>query len=491
VAVDGSEGADGDGLYAAPGPSGAQDASADEGPPDVNSTSATGGPDGASDATPAACASANPSTLPIDSTGIVDPSCNTYGIGGAWYCGVDAYGTADCPTSGPPYVAASPGPGMCLKGTTSTNQSGNGAWVGLSLAGSAGAPSAYDAQAHQVVGFSITIAGNSGNSSLRIEFIGADPTAVAPFLAVPGPGTYDVYFADAQVPAGWNVANAGAVVDATSVYDVQVQIPDESPAVSYDFCVTALTPLTSRPTPSASCVTPVDDGSVFCDTSDIVFPLGNYALQNNIWNSSATGSQCVQALLGGGCAGFSVSGNIDSNTSSSPASYPSLIYGWQSGAFYGGYTLARQVQDIASVPSSWRYTVGSGEFDASYDIWFAPTSKPKNANGGLELMVWAASGGGSVPAGAKQSGQASVDGATWTVYYASPLGASAPWSYVAYQAASSSSGTFSHDLKAFFADAQNRGYLDPSWYLLGIQSGFEIWNGGSGFASNSFMVDVQ
>ena len=47
------------------------------------------------------------------------------------------------------------------------------------------------------------------------------------------------------------------------------------------------------------------------------------------------------------------------------------------------------------------------------------------------------------------------------------------------------------DLKAFFADAQNRGYLDPSWYLLGIQSGFEIWNGGSGFASNSFMVDVQ
>ena len=122
VAVDGSGGADGDGLYAAPGPPGAQDASADEGPPDAYSTSATGGPDGASDATPAACASANPSTLPIDSTGIVDPSCNTYGISGAWYCGVDAYGTADCPTSGPPYVAASPGPGMCLKGTTSTNQ---------------------------------------------------------------------------------------------------------------------------------------------------------------------------------------------------------------------------------------------------------------------------------------------------------------------------------------------------------------------------------
>jgi hypothetical protein len=467
------------------------DALADSCVGDAMASKATGSPDaGTTDGnapSTTTCTTPNASTLPIDPGGSVSPSCNTYGIGGAWYCGVDAYGTANCPASGPPYSPSSPGPGMCLQGTTSTNTNGNGAWIGLNLNGS----STYDAETHGVVGFSITIAGSSGHSSLRVQFVGADASALAPFVAVPGPGTYDVYFADAQVPAGWTAADAGAGVDTTSIHAVNVQIPDESPAVSYDFCVTSITPLRSGSSASTSCATPATYGSVFCDTSDVVFPVGDYGLQNNIWNSSATGTQCVQALSGGSCAGFSVSGEINSNTSSSPASYPSLIYGWQSGSFYGAYPVAKQVKSVASVPSSWTYTVGGGEFDASYDIWFAPTAAPKNANGGLELMIWAASGGGSVPAGAKQSGQATIDGDTWTVYYTSQLGSSAPWSYVAYQSASSSSGTFNHDLTKFFADAESRGYLNTSSYLLGVQSGFEIWSGGSGFSTSSFTVDVQ
>jgi hypothetical protein len=127
----------------------------------------------------------------------------------------------------------------------------------------------------------------------------------------------------------------------------------------------------------------------------------------------------------------------------------------------------------------------------SFDIWFSPTNAAKDSTGTLELMIWASSGGGATPAGTRQSGMATIDGAEYAVYYAPQLGPSANWSYLAYQSSSSGGGSFAHDLHKFFADAQQRGYLNGSWYLLGIQAGFEIWQGGSGFATNSYSVEVQ
>ena len=442
---------------------------------------------GAEDGGSASCANANSTAVPIDSTGVVVAACNAAGIQGKWYCGNDTYGTRQCPSDGPPYSASSPGPGMCIGGTTSTNTSGAGAWIGLQLDGGA---TAYDAQAERVVGFAITIAGDTGQSSLRIEFTGSPDESTSPFVAVPGPGTYDVYFADAQVPGGWSVSNAGAAVDPTSIYDVRVLIPNEAPAVSYDYCVTSLVPLTSRPAASTSCSAPSASGPAFCDATDVVFPVGDYGLQNDVWNPAATGTQCMQATLGGSCAGFAVSGSVDSH-GDSPASYPSLIYGWASGSFYGAYKTARTLGSIGSVPSQWTYSVGSGEYDVAYDIWFAGTPAPKDGTGGVELMIWP-DFSGATPAGAKVAGPVTVDGTTWNVYYTSQLGATANWAYLAYQTTSpGGGGTFNHDLKTFFADAIDRGYLPKGDYLLGVQAGFEIWSGGAGLATTSFQVAAE
>src|ERR1017187_7336194 len=37
----------------------------------------------------------------------------------------------------------------------------------------------------------------------------------------------------------------------------------------------------------------------------------------------------------------------------------------------------------------------------------------------------------------------------------------------------------------------SRGYIQPSWYLIDVEAGFELWQGGAGLATNSFAVNVS
>jgi hypothetical protein len=47
------------------------------------------------------------------------------------------------------------------------------------------------------------------------------------------------------------------------------------------------------------------------------------------------------------------------------------------------------------------------------------------------------------------------------------------------------------DLRAFIHDAVGRGYINPSWYLSGVEGGFEIWRQGTGLASKAFSVTTE
>jgi Glycosyl hydrolase family 12 len=46
------------------------------------------------------------------------------------------------------------------------------------------------------------------------------------------------------------------------------------------------------------------------------------------------------------------------------------------------------------------------------------------------------------------------------------------------------------DIRAFVKDSVTRGYIDPSFYLIAIEAGFEIWKGDAGFATSSFNATV-
>ena len=46
------------------------------------------------------------------------------------------------------------------------------------------------------------------------------------------------------------------------------------------------------------------------------------------------------------------------------------------------------------------------------------------------------------------------------------------------------------DLAALVQDGISRGYIQPSWWLIDIEAGFELWQGGAGLATNSFSVSI-
>ena len=81
---------------------------------------------------------------------------------------------------------------------------------------------------------SFTLSGTLGD--VRVGFK-SDPSAdVAPFAVVSGAGTYSICADDAEVPASWDVPNAGDV-GSSDVYDIQFQLVAETAATSFDFCI--------------------------------------------------------------------------------------------------------------------------------------------------------------------------------------------------------------------------------------------------------------
>jgi hypothetical protein len=46
------------------------------------------------------------------------------------------------------------------------------------------------------------------------------------------------------------------------------------------------------------------------------------------------------------------------------------------------------------------------------------------------------------------------------------------------------------NLLPFFSDAESRGSLQPSWWLIDVEYGFEIWTGGQGLAMTGYSVSA-
>jgi hypothetical protein len=446
------------------------------------------------------CANADRTVVSIDPTGFVTRACNDAGLQGAWYCYTDgiAGGTSSCVTGRTPYLPASQG--MCLSGTTSTGAGAYGAGIGFSLndsGGTAAVKSAYNATMNNVVGFEITITGTT-DVALRLNLTTAasspDP---APFVALPGAGIYQVLFADAVVPGGWANANAGSRATPASIFDVQLAVPaDPSKAANYNYCITHLKPIlaTTTITPAGMCGATAMYGGSVCGPQDLLGEVGNYAVQNNI-NAGSPGTQCVQAMLGGAtCGGFAATFTGFGANGNTPSSYPSIIYGWQNGSFYGGYKTAKQLSAIGTATSSWSFaSPASGKWDAAYDIWLSPQAAPKNAGGGTEVMVWLNYGGAAQPLGNNTNANVPIAGEMWEVWKGSVTVNAATWQYIAYRRPVGSSAPVTNlDLKAFLTNAasQNVGVTTAS-YLLGVQAGFEIWQSSQPATTSSFSATIN
>jgi hypothetical protein len=442
----------------------------------------------------------------MDATGWIPKVCDDYNIQGAWYCYSDGLGTSSCMTGQPPYVAASKA--MCLSGTTSTSASAYGAAIGLELNSTGGTMSVknpYNATQNNVVGFQITITGSGGGPGLRLTFTGgAATTTTQPFVELPGAGTYTVLLADAVVPGTYQGAMMGGTrVNPAAIYDVQLAVPaNQIFAANYNYCITQLKPIlaANAPTAATACGAEANYGMPVCAGQDLlgaVAAAGNtalYGVQNNL--SGNPGSQCIQATTGGTCAGFLLSfpnGNFGVG-GNSPSSYPSMIYGWAAGAFYGPYRTAKLISAINTVTGSFTFNPppGGDQWDAAYDIWFSSTTPNPNKvdSSFTELMIWFNYAGGVNPAtntvGAPHT-FTSLQG-SWQAYHGN-IG----WNYVAFRRTTGNNGQTGVDLKEVINYAVSQGYMSGTNYLLGIQAGFELYHvsPGASVSTTQFSATVN
>jgi cellulose 1,4-beta-cellobiosidase len=226
-----------------------------------------------------------------------------------------------------------------------------------------------------------------------------------------------------------------------------------------------------------------------CDAQTASVAGGSYIVQNNEYDSSA--SECVNT---DGNADFSVANSgIDNGTSGSPGAYPSIYQGchWGSCSSGGLSSDPIQVSSLQSgqVTTSWSTTQpgGGNAYDVAYDIWFNQTATTSGQPNCTEIMVWLNHDGSVQPFGSTVATGVNVSGTSYNIWE----GGQSTWDTVTYDMTSAATSVSNLDLYPIAQDAVSRGYLSASCYLIDVEAGFELWQGGAGLATNSFSVSVN
>ena len=221
-----------------------------------------------------------------------------------------------------------------------------------------------------------------------------------------------------------------------------------------------------------------------CSSQRLAVVGGAYMVQNNEWGSGAP--ECVAVASGGG---FAVSKSAIANApNGSPGGYPSIYRGCHWGICTPRSGLPVQVSKLLSpgtVTTSWATTQPStGAYDVAYDIWFNKAPTTNGQPDGAELMIWLNHQGAVEPYGS-QAGTATVSDRSYQVWFGQR-----GWNTISYSSVSGTTSVQDLDIGKFVADAISRGWIQKSWYLIDVEAGFEIWQGGAGLATNSFAVNV-
>jgi hypothetical protein len=224
--------------------------------------------------------------------------------------------------------------------------------------------------------------------------------------------------------------------------------------------------------------------TTLCKSQTLSVSGGAYTIQNNEWGSSAP--ECITT---DGNAGFAVAQSAIANHRV-PGGYPSIYKGCHWGACTQDSGLPIRVSGIhaGTVTTSWSTTQpgGSNVYNVAYDIWFNQTPARGSTPDGAELMIWLNHTGHVHPAGFRVASDVSIGGHSYNVW----LRNQGRWKLISYVMASGTTSVSNLDLQALVADAVSRGCIQSSWYLVGVEAGFEVWRGGVGLATNSFSVDV-
>jgi hypothetical protein len=224
--------------------------------------------------------------------------------------------------------------------------------------------------------------------------------------------------------------------------------------------------------------------ATLCSSQTAAVAGGAYTLQNNEWGSSAP--ECISS--DGGADFTLASDSIDNATNTAPGGYPSLFKGchWGLCTSSSGLPLPVSAMTPGTVTTNWTTTQpGTGSYDVAYDIWFNQTPTTTGQPNGAELMIWLNHHGAVQPFGA-QVGTVSVGGRRYNVWFGNQ-----GWNTISYAMTAPAASVSKLDIDQLVADAVSRGYIQKTWYLIDVEAGFELWQGGSGLATRSFAVNVK
>lgn len=218
---------------------------------------------------------------------------------------------------------------------------------------------------------------------------------------------------------------------------------------------------------------------------------GAYVVQNDEWNSTAP--ECITTS---GRPQFAVAtSSIHKPVSGDPGGYPSIFSGCSAGVCTAGDKMPIRVSDLrpGMVTSDWTTAQPPrGAYDVAYDIWFNRTPVTSGPPNGGELMVWLAHrGGGQIAPGGAPVARVTIDGYAYTIWFwrGSPRRGQRR-EQISYVMDCPTRSVRDLDLSAIAADAARRRYLSGSSWLMNVQAGFEIWQGGVGLETKSFALRV-
>ena len=225
--------------------------------------------------------------------------------------------------------------------------------------------------------------------------------------------------------------------------------------------------------------------TTLCGSQSASVSGGAYTIMNNEWHSSA--AQCITT---DGNTNFTVtSSSIANTTFGPPGGYPFIYRGCHWGACTSASGLPIRASRIrtGTVITSWSTTQPRGRnvYNVAYDIWFNRTPTTSGHPDAAELMVWLNHHGHVHPAGSQIASDVSIGDHSYNVWLRQW-----GWNTISYEMTTGTTSVSDLDLRALVADAVSRGYIDRSWYLIGVEAGFELWRGGAGLATNSFSVNV-
>jgi hypothetical protein len=199
-----------------------------------------------------------------------------------------------------------------------------------------------------------------------------------------------------------------------------------------------------------------------------------FLLNNNIWGKekSPQGWQWLDVIKAGGKLSWNV--RYDWPAGSDPHSvkcYPSVVTGWQWGAWSTDGRLPMAVSDLGKAVSGASTKLENpGVQNLAYDLWFhaaAPVrgeDKPSD-----ELMIWMARHGGAGPLGTLRE-KVRIGGVEWSLYVGD-IG----WKVFSFVREENTT-TWRVDVKAFIDHLVAKDLMPETKQLSSIQFGTEVFS---------------